>query len=90
MSDRSNLYRDIFSGKNQSIIKPEYHHMFGPKVKLDTEFKKYMPNQKWHRYVSFIKSGVRILGYALLPFNLVAATFVLIFSELIGIVEELV
>jgi hypothetical protein len=90
MSDRSNLYRDIFSGKNQSIIKPEYHHMFGPKVKLDTEFKKYMPNQKWHRYVSFIKSGVRILGYALLPFNLVAATFVLIFSELIGIIEELV
>ena len=91
MSDRSNLYRDMFSGKNkESIINPELHHMFGPKIKLDTEFKKYMPNQKWHRYVSFIKSGVRIVGYALLPFNLVAATIVLIFSEVIGIVEELV
>ena len=89
MSDREIMDSKGF-GKKQSIIKPEFHHMFGPKVKLDTEFKRYMPNQKWHRYVSFIKSGVRILGYALLPFNLVAATFVLIFSELIGIVEELV
>ena len=49
-----------------------------------------MPNQKWHKIISFIKSGVRILGYALLPFNLVVATIVLIFSEIIGIVEELV
>jgi hypothetical protein len=30
----------------------------------------HMPNQKWHKYVSFIKSGVRILGYCLIPFNL--------------------
>jgi hypothetical protein len=51
---------------------------------------KHMPNQKWHKYVSFIKSGVRIVGYGLIPFNLVAATIVLIFSEIIGIVEELV
>jgi hypothetical protein len=55
----------------------------------DIQFK-HMPNQKWHKYVSFIKSGVRILGYGLIPFNLVAATLVLIFSEVIGIVEELV
>ncbi len=78
MSDRSNLYRDIFSGKNQE-------HWGTQK-----EEPKHTPNQKWHKYVSFIKSGVRILGYALLPFNLVSATFVLIFSELIGIIEELV
>jgi hypothetical protein len=49
-----------------------------------------MPNQKWHKYVSFIKSGVRILGYCLIPFNLVTATIVLILSEMIGIVEEMV
>jgi len=74
-----------------SIINPELHYKIkGKDVKLDKEIKKYMPNQKWHRYVSFIKSGVRILGYALIPFNLVAATIVLIFSEVIGIVEELV
>jgi hypothetical protein len=49
-----------------------------------------MPDQKWHRIISFIKSGIRILGYALIPFNLIAATVVLIASEVVGIVEELV
>ena len=73
--DRSNIYRDIFNGKNKERWEEEQKHM---------------PNQKWHKYVSFIKSGVRILGYALIPFNLVAATIVLIFSEVIGIIEELV
>ena len=50
----------------------------------------YMPDQKWHRYVSFIKSGVRIIGYGIIPFNLVIAASVLILSEIIGIIEELV
>ena len=49
-----------------------------------------MPNQKWHQIVSFIKSGVRIIGYILIPFDLVVAASVLVFSEIIGIVEELV
>jgi hypothetical protein len=49
-----------------------------------------MPNQKWHQIVSFIKSGVRIVGYILIPFDLVVAASVLVFSEIIGIVEELV
>ena len=48
------------------------------------------PDPKWHKIISFIKSGVRILGYAIIPFDLVIATGVLIFSEVIGIVEELV
>jgi hypothetical protein len=61
-----------------------------PNKKLNIEDFKHMPNQKWHKYVSFLKSGVRILGYAFLPFNLVVATIILIFSEIIGIVEELV
>jgi len=50
----------------------------------------YMPNQKWHQIISFIKSGIRIVGYAFLPFDLVIATGVLILSEIIGIAEELV
>ena len=49
-----------------------------------------MPNQKWHQIVSFIKSGVRIVGYCLIPFNLVIAAIVLVVSEVIGIIEELV
>jgi hypothetical protein len=75
---------------DKSIINWEVHQQLNTKKpKIDKEFK-HMPNQKWHKYVSFIKSGVRILGYAFLPFNLVVATIILIFSEIIGIIEELV
>ena len=49
-----------------------------------------MPNQKWHRRISFIKSGIRIVGYVLIPFNLIDATVVLVVSEVVGIIEELV
>ena len=49
-----------------------------------------MPDQKWHRIVSFIKSGIRILGYCFIPFNLITATILLIVSEGVGIFEELV
>jgi hypothetical protein len=49
-----------------------------------------MPNQKWHQIVSFIKSGVRIVGYCFIPFNLVVATTLLVLSEVIGVIEEIV
>jgi hypothetical protein len=75
MSDRSNIYRDIFNGKNKERWEEEQKHM---------------PNQKWHKIMSFIKSGIRITGYALVPFDLVTAAIVLIFSEIVGILEELV
>jgi len=50
----------------------------------------HMPNQKLHKYVSFAKSTVRIAGYILIPFNLESAAIVLILSEIVGIIEELV
>ena len=50
----------------------------------------HMPNQKWHKIISFIKSGIRIIGYGFIPFSLVTATILLILSEVIGIIEELV
>tara|TARA_R100001086_G_C11730679_1_gene229596 strand:- start:237 stop:464 length:228 start_codon:yes stop_codon:yes gene_type:complete len=63
----------------------------------DTKFKKSKkskdlryPDPDKHQIVSFIKSGIRILGYGLLPFNLVASVIFLILSEIIGIYEELV
>lgn len=59
-------------------------------IEVKKEDVEHMPNQKWHKIVSFIKSGIRILGYAIIPFDLVIATGVLILSEVIGIVEELV
>ena len=48
------------------------------------------PDAKKHQIVSFIKSGVRILGYVFLPIDLVTAAIILILSEVIGIIEELV
>tara|TARA_R110002167_G_scaffold85025_3_gene230855 strand:+ start:324 stop:542 length:219 start_codon:yes stop_codon:yes gene_type:complete len=48
------------------------------------------PDARKHQIVSFIKSGIRIAGYCFIPFNLVTATILLILSEVVGIVEELV
>ena len=48
------------------------------------------PDAKKHQKISFIKSGIRLLGYILLPFDLGIAMGILIVSEIIGIFEELV
>ena len=48
------------------------------------------PDAKKHQLVSFIKSGIRILGYILIPFNLFWAAGILVLSEVVGIIEELV
>ena len=58
----------------------------------DTKVRKLdkLPDPKLHQQVSFIKSGIRILGYGLIPFSLIWATIILILSEVVGIVEELV
>ena len=57
-----------------------------PKVKNIDQ----MPDQKWHRRISFLKSGIRIVGYCFIPFNLITATALLVVSEAVGIIEELV
>lgn len=90
MHDRDWAYRQIFK-QNMG----EYNKIGKMKEKQDTmlqrsEELKDMPNQYWHRIISFVKSGVRLIGYAFIPFDLMVATMILIFSEVIGIVEELV
>jgi len=49
-----------------------------------------LPDARKHQIISFIKSGIRIIGYALLPVNLVMSVIFLILSEVVGIIEELV
>ena len=65
-----------------------------PQLFVEEDYRKIdidkMPNQKWHQIVSFIKSGVRIIGYCFIPFNLIVATIILVLSEIIGILEEMV
>jgi hypothetical protein len=48
------------------------------------------PDPKRHQVISFIKSIIRITGYAVLLYSMPIAVLLLIFSELIGILEELV
>ena len=72
---------------------PKYDPQTGDKnpylidLKLRTEKQ---PDPKKHQLVSFIKSGIRISGYICLPFDLTTACIILLFSELVGILEELV
>lgn len=49
-----------------------------------------IPDPKLHQTISFIKSGIRILGYGALFYSLDIAAILLILSEIIGIIEELV
>ena len=61
------------------------------KVKTkSTKNKQQLPDARKHQIISFIKSGIRIIGYALLPFHLVMSVIFLILSEIVGIIEELV
>ncbi len=41
-----------------------------------------------HQKISFLKSGLRFVGYFLLPFDMALACIVLVLSEVLGIVEE--
>jgi len=49
-----------------------------------------IPDPKKHQQISFIKSGIRLLGYGALWFSLDIAVILLILSEIVGIGEELV
>ena len=61
-----------------------------PKQQSLSKLAQQLPDAKKHQLVSFAKSGIRILGYVFLPFDLTTAMGVLFFSEIIGIIEELV
>jgi hypothetical protein len=82
--ERNPYYEELTKMKNP-LFCDEYNKVMHPNKDLDK-----MPNQKWHQIISFIKSGIRIIGYIIIPFDLVIAASVLVLSEIIGIIEELV
>ena len=73
-------------GKTEALNGTYFSHKKVPTVKHIEQ----MPDQKWHRRISFLKSGIRIVGYVFIPFNLITATILLVISEVVGIFEELV
>jgi hypothetical protein len=52
--------------------------------------KQQLPDAKKHQIISFVKSGIRIIGYGFIPFNIGVAVTLLIVSEAVGILEEMV
>ncbi len=87
------FYKEL-TGKKNPLVNSDLVIKVPPRM-VREDFKKEkdidkMPNQKWHQIVSFIKSGVRIVGYCFIPFNLVVATTLLVLSEVIGVIEEIV
>ena len=73
---------ESLSGVDNNMIDYIYPNDLKPEAKH--------PDPKLHQTVSFIKSGIRIIGYILIPFNLTTAALALVLSEVVGIVEELV
>tara|TARA_R110000824_G_scaffold85653_1_gene212675 strand:- start:31 stop:228 length:198 start_codon:yes stop_codon:yes gene_type:complete len=59
-------------------------------IMSDGRPKHQLPDAKKHQTVSFIKSAIRIVGYILIPVDLISAMLVLVVSEVVGIFEELV
>jgi hypothetical protein len=62
------------------------------KSKIPNPFDKvqYPPDARKHQIISFVKSGIRLIGYGTLLYNIETAVYILVLSEVIGIVEEVV
>tara|TARA_R100001463_G_scaffold55013_1_gene106309 strand:- start:529 stop:726 length:198 start_codon:yes stop_codon:yes gene_type:complete len=56
----------------------------------DHKPKQQLPDARKHQIISFVKSGIRIIGYIFIPFNISIAVTLLVVSEAVGILEELV
>jgi hypothetical protein len=51
----------------------------------------HIPDPKWHKYISFVKSGLRIsAGILLIQMSVASAGLLFIIAEILGIAEEMV
>ena len=81
--------QDLYDVEARKMRNDEYTLNRQSSIKPPTESINY-PDARKHQIVSFIKSGIRILGDIFIPFNLVVSAILLILSEIVGIIEELV
>ena len=90
MVELKEVEKDLYDVESRRMTEEQYlanrkhQNKIAPKEPLN------YPDARKHQIVSFIKSGVRILGYVFLPIDLVTSAIILILSEVIGIYEELV
>ena len=59
-------------------------------IQSDYKKKQELPDARKHQIISFVKSGIRIIGYMFIPFNISVAVTLLVVSEVVGILEEMV
>ena len=81
--------QDLYDVESRKLRNEEYLLNRRSNIKTPSKSVNY-PDAKKHQIVSFIKSGIRIVGYIFIPFNLVVSAILLILSEVVGIIEELV
>ena len=90
MVELKEVEQDLYDVDARKMRNEEYiFNQNNVNLKNPTEPLNY-PDARKHQIVSFIKSGIRILGYCFIPFNLVVSAILLILSEIVGIIEELV
>ena len=80
--------REIMNAKRPGNIK--YNASLIDKLTNPFSKQQHHPDARRHQIVSFIKSAIRIVGYVLIPINILSAAIVLVISEVVGIIEELV
>ena len=91
MSDRE-IMEAKGLGSRRSIHNPNLHKHLqeGWKYKDTKVTPTEYPDAKKHQIISFAKSAIRMIGYVLLAVDISAAVGVLILSEAVGVIEELV
>ena len=89
MVNLKEVENDLYDVESRKQLNDEYLYNRRNNIQQPKEPLNY-PDARKHQIVSFIKSGIRITGYVFIPFNLVFAAILLILSEVVGIIEELV
>ena len=74
----------------QVKIEPEKVIKVEPKMIREDFRETKQPDPKMHQIISFLKSAIRLTGYGALMYSIGLGVFILIISEVIGIIEELV
>ncbi len=90
MVELKEVEKDLYDVESRRMTEEQYLVNRIHQNKLTPSKPLNYPDARKHQIVSFIKSGIRILGYCFIPFNLVVSAILLILSEIVGIIEELV
>jgi hypothetical protein len=88
-TEEQTVIEELYDRDKRRVKNEEYLLDRVSKIKKPQKSTNY-PDAKKHQIVSFIKSGIRIIGYIFIPFDLIAAAAILVVSEGIGIIEEMV